>query len=305
MPHTRTPLRTAFRHTHNRTLARLATAATATTLIAGAFVTGAAAAAPLEDDRSVTVTTDEYRVDKEVVGSNEKVPGSTVTYRTSFSPTDAPEYFNWVSDEYAPGLTFVTGTLYLSDTNGTKTALDTSPYVSPEGDTPHVSFRPGDIWVGPGWALVAFHVPPELQYFTDSAAVTRFTQPYVEEHWKLTPVFDAAANTVTFADPGFYIPATEHGHLSVSVSFFIPPDSYEIGSSVDSGLTVDIDGLGKQTWNPIGLQFHIRSYEAEPCFLCVDYGGGDWDNGFWGFGSADLGRGDNETLNLVSMMLGS
>ncbi|MGW0044061.1 hypothetical protein [Rhodococcus sp. NPDC003348] len=152
---------------------------------------------------------------------------------------------------------------------------------------------------------VAFHVPPELQYFTDSAAVTRFTQPYVEEHWKLTPVFDAAANTVTFADPGFYIPATEHGRLSVSVSFFIPPDSYEIGSSVDSGLTVDIDGLGKQTWNPIGLQFHIRSYEAEPCFLCVDYGGGDWDNGFWGFGSADLGRGDNETLNLVSMMLGS
>ncbi|MGW0044060.1 hypothetical protein [Rhodococcus sp. NPDC003348] len=157
MPHTRTPLRTVFRHTHHRTLARLATA-TATTLIAGAFVTGAAtgtaAAAPLEDDRSVTVTTDEYRVDKEVVGSNEKVPGSTVTYRTSFSPTDAPEYFNWVSDEYAPGLTFVTGTLYLSDTNGTKTALDTSPYVSPEGDTPHVSFRPGDIWVGPGWALV-------------------------------------------------------------------------------------------------------------------------------------------------------
>lgn len=121
---------------------------------------------------------------------------------------------------------------------------------------------------------VTFHVPPELQYFADSAAVTRSTQPYVEQHWKLTPVFDAAASTVTFTDPGFYIPASERGYLNLRVAFFIPPNSYEVGTSVDSGLTVDIDGIGKRTWNPMGdLQLHIGSYEAEPCyFFCAEFG---------------------------------
>lgn len=136
------------------TLRRLVAAVAATARLTGGLAAGTGTAVAHEDDRIVTVTTPEFRVDKEVVGSNEKVPGSLVTFRTRFSPTDAPEYFNWVTDLFAPGLTFVTGTLYLSDANGTKTPIDATPFVSPLADTPSVSFRPGDLWVAPGWSIV-------------------------------------------------------------------------------------------------------------------------------------------------------
>ncbi|TJZ81457.1 hypothetical protein FCG67_02200 [Rhodococcus oryzae] len=131
-------------------LRRVATAAAATTVLTAGLLTGIATAAPVDEGAAVTVTTDQYRVDKEVLGGNVKALGSSVEYRTRVSTVDGQSrHLDRIFDTYKQGLTFLDGKLSLIAPDGAKTLIDDVPLNDPWNH--RVSVDPGNLWLAPGW----------------------------------------------------------------------------------------------------------------------------------------------------------
>lgn len=133
-------------------LRRVATSAAATAVLIAGLLTGTAAAAPVDEGAAVSVTTDQYRVDKEVLGGNVKALGSTVDFRTRVSTVDGQSrHLGRIVDNYKQGLTFLDGKLSLIAPDGAKTLIDDVPLSDPWNH--QVSVDPGNLWLAPGWTF--------------------------------------------------------------------------------------------------------------------------------------------------------
>ncbi|MFC9789419.1 hypothetical protein [Rhodococcus sp. NPDC127528] len=212
----------------------------------------------------------------------------------------------------AGGLTLGAGTAAAAGSADLGSAGTSDPATTPAEQKPHSATKKadnisvtkqvvGDGTVAPGGKVTyrtTFSVPSGLdrsitkitdfhpagfEYVEGSAKVNAWSLLNGQQDSKVTPVVNAADNSLTFANAGWRISVIGDATLTLEVTYRVP-SSAKVGTALDSGLSFDVFAFATtQKFNPMGVFATVRSAN-----LVEGVTGGSAD---LGLGSSDGGSG--------------